>query len=221
VGASTIARDIRERKAADEHQKALLSELDHRVKNTLTVVLSLAAQTAGQSKSLDDFLGLFEGRVLALSRAHQLLSTCRWQGGNIRDLVSRTLEPQMDKSANGRIRLEGPDIMLPPKVAVAFAMVFHELTTNAVKHGALRDASGSLAVEWKVNGTPEVTTLDCAWIETLKRPNESEFTPGFGLQLIEFAVRKDLGGEVNVDLSPQGLRARFHVAWPVGSRQSI
>lgn len=223
IGASTIARDIRDRKAADEHQKAMLAELDHRVKNTLTVVLSLASQTMQQSKSLDHFSEMFEGRILALARAHQILSACRWKGGDLRELIQRTLAPQMgsDGKPEKRIRLGGPSVMMPPRVAVGLGMVFHELTTNAVKYGALQDSSGDLGVEWRVRNENGETLLECDWIETLKVPNEREFTSGFGFSLIEFAVRKDLGGDVKVDLKPTGLQARISVSWQVGAGISI
>src|SRR5215211_8728408 len=130
-----VIEDISERKRAEERQQLLLHELNHRVKNTLTTVQSLAWQTLRPGKPLELAREQFQARLLALSRTHNLLNEAGWHSAQLVEIIRAELEPYQDQSG-GRYALEGDDIALPPRTAVALGMTLHEMTTNSAKHGA-------------------------------------------------------------------------------------
>lgn len=204
-------RDVTRRRRADEHQKTLLAELSHRVKNTLAIVQAIASQTLRRSSSPEDFVQSFSGRLGALSRAHSLLTDQNWEAAYLADLVAQTLEPYR---ANGTaIRLALQPIALNPAGAVALAMVFHELTTNAAKHGALSDPGGSLAVDCVLEIAPAGRRLVVHWAETTRRPGHPATRRGFGMSLVERTISGQLDGEVGFDWRPDGLLCRMMLPW--------
>jgi len=205
VGAINMLVDITERKRAEEHQRVLIDELNHRVKNTLATVQSIAIQTIRTSADIEIFSENFEARLLSLSKAHELLTRQAWTGVNLRDIICQELEPYHDGSAL-RVRLEGADLMLEPRVGLALSLVLHELTTNAAKYGALSDGQGIVTVRWTASesGSPDVLRID--WIESGGPIVTPPAKRSFGTRLIERTMTKDLQGMAVLDFDPAGLR---------------
>ena len=149
VGAVNMLVDISEHKRAEEQHKILIDELNHRVKNTLSTVQSIARQTARGVQTLDAFNAKFEARLMALSGAHDFLSKRKWEGASLYDLLTRELGPHAAEDPE-RIRLDGPLLTLTPRAAVALSMVFHELGANATRHGGLSRPRGRVQVSWRL-----------------------------------------------------------------------
>jgi two-component system CheB/CheR fusion protein len=203
--------DYTERKREEERQQLLLAEISHRVKNTLAIVQSIAAQTMRRSDSLEIFYQKFSQRLQALGRTHDLLSTGEWHRARFREVVFETLKPY--EIAPGRIGIEGDDFELKPSAAMALTLLIHELTTNAVKHGALSSRSGHVSIEWALTRTEQGHALRFTWRETggpgVTQPTEH----GFGLTLSERNVGQELGGLVRLDFAPEGLSCEFLVPY--------
>src|ERR1700710_1200779 len=134
--------DITERLKADEQRVLLINELNHRVKNTLATVQSLAMQTMRNTDRTIDARSLFESRLMALSRTHDVLTVESWEGAQLREVARRAMEPFASK--DDRVSIKGPDVWLPPKQALAISMALHELATNAAKYGALSNEAGKV-----------------------------------------------------------------------------
>jgi len=182
VGASKVARDITERKRTEELQRLLLGELNHRVKNTLATVQSIANQTVRRARHPGDFLSSFSGRIQALAQAHDLLTRNSWQGADIAPLVREQL--LVGGAGDDRIALSGPSVMLDPQAAVHLAMVLHELGTNARKYGSLSAPKGRLSVAWSVE-THGGRDLLLQWKESGGPAVTAPAARGFGTTLIE------------------------------------
>ncbi len=203
VGGINMLVDISARKEAETRQRMLIDELNHRVKNTLATVQSLAGQTARYATDLHDFTERFEARLMALARAHDLLTKRRWEGADLQGLVLEILAPY--GGAPGRLGVEGPAIDLVPRTVLSLTMALHELTTNSAKYGALSLPSGTLQVCWKQpRGPDRILTLE--WIE---RGGPEVVTPvrrGFGTRLVTRCVERDLDGELDLRYEPSGVR---------------
>ncbi|MGO4389504.1 sensor histidine kinase [Microvirga sp. 2YAF29] len=146
-----VALDITERKKAEDHQRLLINELNHRVKNTLTTVQSITTQSLRNAETAAGARDAVEGRLFALSRAHDVLTRENWDGAYLREVVHRALEP-FQAARGDRFDVSGADIRLPPRIALALAMAIQELGTNAVKYGALSSEDGRIAIDWTVVG---------------------------------------------------------------------
>ena len=195
--------DITERKRKEEHLHLLVAELGHRIKNTLTVVQSIAAQTMRRSASLEAFYQQFSQRLQALGRAHDLLSAGNWHQAQLREVVGEMLKPY--ETGPGRIRLEGDKFQLKANASLALSLVIHELTTNAAKHGALSTPSGRLSVEWTLTGIERAPELRLVWRETGGPGAAAPPQHGFGLTLIERSIGHELDGTARLDFAPEGL----------------
>jgi PAS domain S-box-containing protein len=205
IGASKIARDITERKRAEEQRNLLLNELNHRVKNTLATVQSLAMQTLRNTERSEDARELFDSRLSALSRAHDLLTLQNWEGAGLRDVVNRALSPFR---VQDRFSVEGPDVRLSPKQALALSIALHELATNAAKYGALSHDGGRVAVAWSV--TPNAgaeRTLHFSWTESGGPTVSPPARTGFGSRLIERSLANELGGAAVIEYRREGVIA--------------
>jgi PAS domain S-box-containing protein len=202
VGMIGINVDITERKHAEEQRTLLINELNHRVKNTLATVQSLASQTLRNTERSADARQMFEARLLALSRAHDILTRQSWQGASLREVVGRALDPF--QTTEGRISIDGPDVRLSPKQALALSMALHELATNAAKYGALSNDSGRVEVAWRVvlEGAGE---LQLTWAESGGPPVVPPTRTGFGSRLIQRSLAHDLGGATSIEYRPQGV----------------
>ena len=197
-----LARDITRQKEHDTRQRLMLGELNHRVKNTLATVQSIARQTRRFASSPELFQERFEDRLLALSNTHNLLTSENWERASLRALLKQELSPY----GKGRVQLqENDDVQLAPQTIVALGMALHELTTNAAKYGALSVPNGRLEVNWDVSGTL-FQRLRIEWRERGGPPIEAPPTHhGFGSRLLERGITSELGGKVALDFTPIGL----------------
>jgi two-component sensor histidine kinase len=180
----------------------LIEELNHRVKNTLAILQSIATQTFRSASRAER--EKFEGRLGALAEAHNLLSTERWQGSDLQDVVSRVLQPYLLNNPE-RMRMFGPKVPLAPRLAVVLAMIVHEMATNAAKYGALSNDTGTITLDWEViedNAKPQMRLI---WTETGGPHVTAPVQRGFGSRLIERSARDQLGGEATVDFLPRGV----------------
>jgi PAS domain S-box-containing protein len=191
--------DITERKQAEEHQRLLVHELNHRVKNTLAIVQAIAWQSfraGGMAKPERD---TFEGRLAALAAAHDVLTKRNWEAGSLEQMIAGAVAPH--DPGDGRLTLGGPAVNLEPKTAVAIALAIHELATNAVKYGALSTPAGRVDVRWSVQDG----RLRLRWRETGGPPVLEPPRRGFGMRLLEHGLAEELKGCVRIDFRPEGL----------------
>jgi two-component system, chemotaxis family, CheB/CheR fusion protein len=204
VGFSGFARDITEIKRAAEHQKLLINELNHRVKNTLATVQSITTQTLRNTSSPEQARGDIDERLVALSRAHDVLTRENWDGANLREIVAQAVEPYSSRGEN-RLHLTGPDVRLSPRTALALAMALQELATNAVKYGALSNEVGEIRITWSIDQVRLGKRLQLRWEEKGGPVVRSPTRRGFGSRLIERSLGQDLDGEVLLDFAPDGV----------------
>jgi len=198
-----ISLDITERKRAEEHRELLINELNHRVKNTLATVQSIASQTLRNADNSEAARTSMEARLLALSRAHDVLTRENWEGAGLIEIVRGAMAPYRHEREN-RLHLEGPDVRLTPRMALSIAMALQELATNAVKYGALSNAAGEVQVAWFVKQSGE-KRLHLTWSESGGPTVEPPRRRGFGTRLIERSLAQDLNGEAQITFAPTGV----------------
>lgn len=198
-----VAADITERKQLEEHQQLLINELNHRVKNTLSVVQSLAKQTfkGGDPAAL----AALDGRLKALGQVHNLLAERSWDKASLAEVAQRCISFQGADQL--RIHMEGPEIQLTARQALTMAMVLHELNTNACKYGALSQVTGVVNLSWQSSRDQLIVT----WTEEGGPPCHPPKKRGFGSVLIEQAARADLQATVERDFRPEGLVCRISI----------
>jgi PAS domain S-box-containing protein len=214
IGAINMLVDITDRKQAESRQKILIDELNHRVKNTLAMVQSLAMQTVRHADSLQDFVGKFQARLLAVAAAHDLLTKRHWEKAPLGSLAAEVLAP-LTGAANPRVTIDGPCFDLSPRAALSLTMALSELATNAVKYGALSSESGTLSLRWQLRQEPDGTALSLEWLE---RGGPSVAPPtrrGFGARLMERCIEADLRGVFDLVFEPSGVCCRMTI--PVSS----
>jgi PAS domain S-box-containing protein len=200
-----VVQDITDRKESEERQKLLIDELNHRVKNTLATVQSLATQTARGTSSPEDFRRAFEGRLIALSQAHDQLTLRHWKSADLREIITGATSPYLARS-HDQIAIEGEPITVTPRAALTLAMATHELTTNAAKYGALSVPAGRIEVRWAiVRRPPSAPLLRIEWRERHGPPVSAPERPGFGSRFIEGSVASELQGTARLDFDPAGL----------------
>ena len=204
VAISGASRDLTQRKRAEERQMLLLEELNHRVKNTLSIVKSIASQTLRGAVDLESARAALDARILSLARAHDLLTERHWLGANLADVVARAMSP----FAASQIALTGPSLEVSPKQALALSLALHELATNAAKYGALSRPEGRIELRWVTrNGQ-----LNLNWRETggphVVPPSRS----GFGTRLLEDALIHDLNGQTQLEFAADGVRCSITAA---------
>ena len=207
-----VVQDINERKQAELRQKLLVDELNHRVKNTLATVQSLASQTAGSTANPKDFSIAFEGRLIALSKAHDQLTRHHWENAELRELLSGSLAPYA-AAAPERIVLRGEDLVLRPRAVLTLAMAVHELTTNAAKYGALSLSGGSVEVRWEPLQMDGRKILRLEWRESGGPEVKVPTRRSFGSRLIEGSIRAELSGTAQLTYAPEGLRCEMLIPW--------
>jgi PAS domain S-box-containing protein len=210
IGASKVGRDITERKHFENLQQLLISELNHRVKNTLATVQSIANQTVYHAKSANDFATSFGGRLQALARTHNLLTQSTWQGAELSAIVRDQLP--LSETEDDRISYSGPMVMLSAQAALHLSLVLHELATNAMKYGALSHLRGKLAIQWMVR-TDGGRHLVLQWRE---RGGPSVTVPqsrGFGTTLIEKSLDAH-GGVTSIRYEAEGVTCEITLPLP-------
>lgn len=200
-----VVQDVTARRDADDQRENLLTELDHRIKNILAAVQSVAGQSARKASSLDGFLKAFNGRLKAMSSAHDLLSAARWRGATL----ARIAAAELGGLAPNQTRWDGPELFLTPRAAAALSLTLHELAVNAVKYGSLSVESGRVEVVWRV--APD-GGFNLEWLETGGPMTSPPDVRGFGMTLIEDVVGRELGGRATVDYKRSGVTARIHAA---------
>ncbi|MEH2499770.1 PAS domain S-box-containing protein [Bradyrhizobium sp. AZCC 1678] len=198
-----LTLDITERKRADEHQRLLIAELDHRVKNVLTRVAVVAMYTRQGSSTMDEFIQALDRRIQSMAVAHELLSQGHWQGVRLADIVRRQLAPY---ATDANTTTNGPDITLTAAASEALGMVLHELVTNASKYGALSIPDGRVSVSWECgNSDDTATSVMIVWRETGGPPVSAPTQYGYGTSLICDLIPHELGGKVDLAFSSEGV----------------
>ena len=209
TGIFAQGHDVTRETVAAEHRQLLVNELNHRVKNTLATVQAITYQTLCGFSGLGEVEALLTNRLIALSKAHDVLTRENWAGADLMEIVAETLGAH-DTPQNPRIRIQGPHARLEPGVALALSMALHELATNAAKYGALSRATGEVSLSWSIDRGGDVV-LD--WIETGGPPILSPpKRRGFGSRLLRSAVAAELGSPAVISYSPTGMRCRMR--WP-------
>lgn len=209
IGTIIEVKDISEEKKSKERQRLLVNELNHRVKNTLATVQSIAWQSFKGSEP--EAVEAFNGRLATLSKAHNILTGGGWQGANLRELIGSVVSP----FGAERFVLDGPDCAVDPKAAVSLSMVLHELVTNAAKYGSLSDEDGTVAIDWTCGEREEgCQHLELAWKERGGPPVTTPRSKGFGLRLIERQLGLEFGGSAMISFEPTGLTCTMSLEVP-------
>jgi two-component system CheB/CheR fusion protein len=204
IAISTTIEDITERRRSEKRQLLMNRELSHRVKNTLAVIQAMARHTLRTSPDPAAFTSAFEGRLRALSIAHNLLTSSEWEGAELSELAREQLAPHL--SGAGRLRLDGPPLLISPGMATSLGLVLHELGTNAAKFGALSVPNGSVTLKWRVSPSTPHKTLTIEWTESGGPAVHPPTRKGFGSVLIENS------GKVEQYFEPGGLRCIIQMA---------
>jgi PAS domain S-box-containing protein len=202
IGCILTLTEITDRKRTETQQNMLVAELNHRVKNILAIVQSVAWQTLSANQSPADFKQAFDGRLRALSLAHDILTQGRWGHVEFEQLVERSLGPYYGADCGPRAEWSGSRLLLPPNMVVPLSMVLHELSTNAAKYGAFSAEHGRVRLAWRT----EDGTVRFTWVETGGPPVVSEIKSGFGSKLISRVVSYDLAGTADLDFAREGFR---------------
>ncbi|TKA95021.1 PAS domain S-box protein [Cereibacter changlensis] len=202
--------DVTDRVLAERHQRLLMRELDHRLKNTLAIVHAIASRTLRDASSTEEASEKLGDRIRALARAQDVLTTPLGEQGDIRAVVASALLPHLDESSDG-FHIEGPALKLTPSAATSLSLALHELATNALKHGALSVPGGRVEVLWSIEGGNNESLLRFSWRESggprVSRPTRR----GFGTRLIERGLALELGGTAHLDYLPEGLTFMLEV----------
>jgi two-component system CheB/CheR fusion protein len=201
--------DITERMRAEEQQRVLVRELDHRVKNVLASAGAVAQRTGEGSGSIDDFLQRFDGRIQSMANAHALLSRSHWEGVRLADLVQSELEPCV---RTGGANVEGPNILLLAEATQPIAIALHELVTNALKYGALSSPHGQIALRWHCQHNDRADeSLFIEWIETGGPAVVAPKQVGYGIRAVRSLIPYELCGSVDLVFDPGGVRCTIEV----------
>ncbi|WP_207480146.1 CheR family methyltransferase [Arenibaculum pallidiluteum] len=203
--------DITPRKQAEERQRLLIGELNHRVKNSLATVQAIIRHTLRTATSPKDFAAAVEGRVQALAAAHSLLTRTNWDGADLAELIAEQTSPHVPEASGGRIATSGPAVSLTAPLAFSLGMILHELATNAAKYGALSRAGGTIDVSWRIVPAEAGRVLHLEWTEAGGPPVRPPERRGFGSTLIERSLRHEARGEARLSYHPDGLRCQIRV----------
>ena len=206
VGIFVQGHEVTDTVLAVDRQRLMIDELNHRVKNTLATVQSIAMQTARTHLDPASFAEAFQARLMALSHTHDLLTRSHWEGAELRAI----LEHETQVHGPQRVLLNGPALALTPATALSLGMIFHELATNAAKFGALSVVEGRVMVDWTITGT-NTRMLNLTWREVDGPPIEIPSRRGFGSRLIERSVRHDLAGNIELRYPSEGLEATISI----------
>ena len=207
LGMIGVNIDDTERHEAEAQRELLLAELSHRVKNMLAVVQGMARQTFKHTGSLAEARQTFDGRLMALATAHDLLTRANWKSASLTELVQDALPTREDRP---QVMASGPHVALNARQTLALTMALHELFTNAIKYGALSTETGRVALEWQVSPGPE-RRLEIRWRETGGPAPTCPERAGFGTKLIRQVFCHDLAGELSMEFAPDGLACRAAV----------
>jgi PAS domain S-box-containing protein len=214
TGFLKIGQDATERHRGEQRQRTLLAELQHRVRNTLAVVRSIARRTAEGSQSVEEMASHFQGRLDAFSRVQAVVTRNPDAGVDLANLIEDELLAHAARESE-TLEIGGPEISLTPRAAESISLALHELVTNAVKYGALSSEHGRIAVRWERVGPDGEELLRLVWEENgVDMPPEPPTRRGFGLELLQRSLPYDLRAETRVEFRSEGLR--FEMAMPLG-----
>jgi two-component sensor histidine kinase len=198
VAIAGASRDLTTLKQAEELQRLLLNELNHRIKNTLATIQAISAQTLRAARDLPSAREALDRRIRSLAQVHDLLTVRAWSGANLTDVVVRAL----DAFTPAQVKMSGTAIEVSPKHALALSLALHELATNAIKYGALSYPEGQVGVQWSVREG----MLHLDWEESGGPPVAPPTQKGFGSRLLEELVVRDLGGDTKLNYDVSGVR---------------
>jgi two-component sensor histidine kinase len=199
--AISLAREVARGEAL---QGLMVDELNHRVKNTLATVQSISTQTFRDAAGFADARDKFDARLIALGRAHNILSEERWLDADMREIVNGILVP-LGLKDSPRVVVEGPEVRLPPRAALMLSMVLHELATNAVKYGALSNGTGRLSIDWTISGEGREARVYVGWRESGGPAVTPPARKGFGSRMIEQSMAAQLDGKATLNFAPEGV----------------
>jgi len=208
TGAINMLVDITERKEAEQRQKLLLDELNHRVKNTLASVQSVVVQAAKSARDVEEFRHAVEGRILAMSRAHDQLSRRSWADAELQELLEACIAPYLSKA---NVTLDGSHAIVAPRVGLMICMAIHELATNAAKYGALSTPSGRVELRWNAEPAGDRRVLHLRWQE---RDGPAVTPPrrhGFGTRLLERGIQAELHGKTSIRYPQAGVECDIEI----------
>lgn len=206
--------DISVRKAAEQHLRLMVNELNHRVKNSLATVQAIAAQTLRRGEVAEQVREALAARLVALAEAHDVLTDEKWAGADLLELAAQAAAPYVSLRGISPIHIDGPSVFLPPKTAIAMALAFHELATNAAKYGALSVPGGKVLLSWTVAAAQGGRTLRLGWLERGGPPVRPPQRSGFGTRLIQRGLASELQGAVSLDYQPAGLVCSMEALLP-------
>ncbi|HET9061754.1 MAG TPA: HWE histidine kinase domain-containing protein [Candidatus Binatia bacterium] len=199
--------DVRDRRQSELRQLMMARELDHRVKNNLATVLSIAEQTCASARSIEEFRDAFVGRVRAMARTHEALAERRWDGVPLGEIAQLTLEPYVDGSS-GRATFRGEPVRMSAAASSCLCMAFHELAANAAKYGALSEPAGRIDLAWE---RADGGALTVEWTEREGPRVVPPTTAGFGSRLIRGVLSHELGGRATLEYGEGGVRCRMSI----------
>lgn len=202
IGASKIARDITEQKDSQQRIRALMREVNHRVKNQFAVILSMIRETSKRAKSPEEFQRQVQERVLALSRSHDLLVQTDWRGATVFELLLSQVKPF---GYEDRVTMSGPSLVLQPAAVQYLGMAFHELATNSAKYGVLSGQGGTITVQWSIDAEGGERRLRLAWSETGGPAVVPAAKGGFGTVVLQRVAPAALDGAASVSYQPGGI----------------
>ncbi|HEX8303016.1 PAS domain S-box protein [Sphingomonas sp.] len=215
TGLHAICRDVTEAKRAEAHLRLLIDELNHRVKNTLAIVQGIAQQSFKDDMDPPTARRAFEGRLAALSEAHNLLTREHWGLVSMTQVIGDAVAPHA--GGPDRFALDGPDLAIMPKTAISLALAIHELATNAVKHGALSRPEGRVQIRWARVMGESAPRLSLSWEESGGPPVQAPQRRGFGTRMIERGLAAELGGTVRIDFRAEGVVCTVDAPLPEGA----
>jgi PAS domain S-box-containing protein len=211
LGHIGVSRDVTDERGAEAQQKLLIGELNHRVKNTLAIVQSLAWQTLRDQSVSPEVGRSFEQRLMALATAHDVLTTKNWNPASIELIIRGGLDAL--SIGQERVSIVGPLLRVPPKTAVSLAMAVHELATNALKYGSLSIPQGEVLIAWEVNDE----RFELTWTERGGPPVSAPSRRGFGTRLLQRGLAAELEGDAVLNFDPAGLVCTIAAPLPAGA----
>ncbi|MBB3564539.1 PAS domain S-box-containing protein [Rhizobium sp. BK512] len=198
--------DLSRRKAAEKQQLLLMGELDHRVKNTLALVVSISNRTASTEDTIEGFRKAFSGRIHALAATHNVLADRSWSSILLTEILAAELAPYVS-DLGAKLKISGEDVEILPRAAIAFGLVIHELATNAVKYGALSNDHGRIEIAVK----REAASIEVCWTEIGGPPVTPPTRKGFGDTVINRSLQYSPNGGAKLEFHPEGLRCAIRV----------
>ncbi|AZO53488.1 HWE histidine kinase domain-containing protein [Mesorhizobium sp.] len=208
IGAVQVSLDISERKRGEEQRKLLVNELNHRVKNTLAVVQSIASQTLRNADNLPEAGRSLASRLVSLAKAHDILTQENWSGADLRDVITAAISPHAIRE---RCHLSGDPVWLSPTLALSLSLGFHELTTNAVKYGALACDQGIVTISWTLSRQAGSRQVRIEWREQNGPPVAPAKRKGFGTRMLERLLGPESAGKVSIMFEETGVVCVFAI----------